>query len=316
MIGRRRNIERFKRADLLRGRTLRRQYSGANVVVGVARRDRSGRRSPAPPRRRSGPCRTARPTALRRRCTPGACPAAPDREQPDARRARVSDRIAGRGRRGERGRRGAVRRRHELAADGRAARAQRRSSPPPARPTARRGAGSSSSRPRPPPRHLDELVAVVARLFVEQARGVDAVGLERAHNQSPCAAGGRFRAAAAARGSGAGLVRARPGAFACRAGRAHGRGDGRAGAHRVRPHAFEATPAVAIAGRLGRRCTPGSASANCSPRAGDGFRRFAASARRTAADRARQQQHRNQGRRRRSPATAAASASRSSRASW
>ena len=33
------------------------------------------------------------------------------------------------------------------------------------------------------PRHLDELVAEVARLLVEQTRGVDAVGLERAHNQ-------------------------------------------------------------------------------------------------------------------------------------
>ena len=33
------------------------------------------------------------------------------------------------------------------------------------------------------PRHLDELVAEVARLLVAQTRGVDAVGLERAHNQ-------------------------------------------------------------------------------------------------------------------------------------
>ncbi len=64
VIGRRRNIERFTRADLLA--YVQRQYTGANVVVGVAGDIDPGSVA-ARPRRRSQRCHGAARTGSRRR---------------------------------------------------------------------------------------------------------------------------------------------------------------------------------------------------------------------------------------------------------
>ena len=83
------------RADLLD--YVARQYTGANVVVGVAGRDRSRRRSSPRPRRRSArmPRGRARTRSRRRRYVGGVALARPAGLQPDARRPRLSDRVAG-----------------------------------------------------------------------------------------------------------------------------------------------------------------------------------------------------------------------------
>jgi predicted Zn-dependent peptidase len=116
VIGTRRNIQQISRADLLD--YVARQYSGANVVVGVAgnvdhdavRREAAAAFGTMP---RGVPNAVDTPAYLG-----GGKTKAPGRLQPDARGAGLPDPRPHRRPSAGRGRRGALRRRHELAADG------------------------------------------------------------------------------------------------------------------------------------------------------------------------------------------------------
>jgi hypothetical protein len=122
VIGTRRNIQRFTRADLLE--YVQRQYTGANTIVGIAgaidpeamlrAAEAAFADVPAASRMRS-----QRRLHRRHRIAPA------KRLQPDPRRARLPDSVAARRRPGGNRRGRAVRRRHELAADGPDPRASR-----------------------------------------------------------------------------------------------------------------------------------------------------------------------------------------------
>ena len=216
VIGTRRNIERFTREDLLD--YVQRQYTGANTIVGIAgaidpRGDAARRRGDLrrPAGRRAEHDRDA---GLRRRHR--LAPA--ERLQPDPRRARLSDPVAARRRPGGPRRGRAVRRRHELAADG----------PDPRAPRPRllrrlHGRGTRAVR-TVLDRGDDD--AGAPRRTVHRGHA-PARGAGRAHRSGrsrtraqpdPGAPAARPRTAAAApRGCRAGPVRARPRAVACRA---------------------------------------------------------------------------------------------------
>ena len=250
VIGRRRNIERFTRADLLE--YVRRQYSGANVVVGVAgaidpqavtraAEAAFGGLPHGAPNRVSAPVysggvRLQRQTGSSQTHVVLGFPIASLAEDDAA--SEVAAALFGEGMSSPL--MDALRERSALVYYA-ACSADRTP-----------WSGQFVVEASTAPRHLDELVAVVARLFVEQARGFDAVGLERAHNQLA------VRRVQALERPARLLEEAAQDLFV------HGRVRSRAElaarmdavtAEQVRTafaRMLEATPAVAIAGRLGK----------------------------------------------------------------
>ena len=180
VIGNRANLRRFTREDL--SSWVHQQYTGANIVVGVAGdvdADRSSRSRAS----------FRRPAARQREPRHGSDvsrrkPRAPDgRLQSGPRRARLSHSGPARRLPERRRRRGAVRRRHELATA--------RPDPREARTRLPRGlfrrcvgpCGQFVIEASTAPEHLHEYFIEVTRLLREHAATIDPVGLERARNQ-------------------------------------------------------------------------------------------------------------------------------------